>query len=119
MVNQKNIDRIIHLYLEGIANEEELRLLLGWIKQGEQHVHYFNQICNIWENTSNITDRANETEVALNKLNARIEALHHGKNNKTVPLIIDREERDGFYFWQYAAVAILLIGVSAPTLGSL
>lgn len=108
METEKNIDEIIRNYLEGIANEEELKLLLGWIKENKENIRHFNNVCSIWENSGNISDKENDTEIALKKLNERIQSL--GKETK---LELEDDGTNQFIIWRIAAVALVLIGLTA------
>lgn len=104
----KNIDVIIHSYLEGTANQDELLTLLNWIKLRQENVTYFNQLCSIWENSSNITNTGNETELALNRLNERLRLFTEKETD--VP---ELEVTKRFLFIRAAAIALVLLGISA------
>lgn len=104
----KNIDVIIHSYLEGTANQDELLTLLNWIKLSQENVSYFNQLCRIWENSTNIANTENEAELALNKLNERIKLFNKEESN-----ISEIEISNRFLIIRAAAVILVLLGVSA------
>ena len=106
----ESINGLINSYIEGTATEGELKSLLVWLKADKQNVRYFNQICNLWENTFNVSDREQQTENALNKLNARIRNFE--KEGKTKIEDSSISESSGFFFWRYAAMAVILIGLS-------
>ncbi len=108
METGNNIDGIIRNYLEGSAAEEELKFLLGWIKESRDNIHHFNQVCNIWENSGNVSDNENDTEIALKKLNERIQMF--GRETK---LELEEDGSNQFIIWRIAAVALVLIGLTA------
>lgn len=108
METEKNIDEIIRNYLEGNGAEEELKFLLNWIKESKENIRYFNNVCSLWENSGNVADNENDTEIALKKLNDRIQMF-----GKEARLELEDDNSNQFIIWRIAAVALVLVGLSA------
>lgn len=109
MEKEISIDGMICSYLEGSASEQELKTLLQWIRERKENLRYFNELCNIWENSSDISGKCDETELALNKLDSRIKLFE--KEAATVELIAE-EDSKRIMIYRVAAIAILLTGFS-------
>jgi ferric-dicitrate binding protein FerR (iron transport regulator) len=96
---------IIHKYLASTADKEDLISLLEWLKRNSENVNYFNQLCNIWELSSNTGNQKIEAELALSRLNKRINEL-----DKIVkPAIMQSETR----IWKFRFAAAVFIGIIA------
>jgi ferric-dicitrate binding protein FerR (iron transport regulator) len=107
METGNNTDSIIRDFLEGKATAEELKLLLKWIKESKENIRHFNQVCSIWENSGNVADNQNDTEIALRKLNDRIQIV--GKESS---LELEDDRSNQFILLRIAAVALVLIGLT-------
>ncbi|HEY4788075.1 MAG TPA: FecR family protein [Bacteroidales bacterium] len=66
---------IIHRYLCGTAEKNELIELLEWLKAGPENVIFFNQVCILWGQSHGSVSDKQDTEVALIRLTKRIEGL--------------------------------------------
>jgi ferric-dicitrate binding protein FerR (iron transport regulator) len=97
---------IIHRYLEGTAEREELISLLEWLKKKSENITYFNQLCNIWEKSSETIGNKLGTEIALLKLNKRIKEYENSAKSETIYL--NRSEAG---MWRLRFVAAVFIGI--------
>lgn len=109
MESKKHIEEIIQQYLDGTATKADLEYLLNWMKASRENVKYFNQICSIWENTTNIGESENGIQDALKNLNARINAFEEENQAQKLLFI---EPTKSYFLLRFAAIIILLLGVS-------
>jgi ferric-dicitrate binding protein FerR (iron transport regulator) len=87
--------RLIAKYLEGLALEEEIRLLEKWMNASPQNKEYFFQLKNIWEVSGKQVDPSDiNPEEALKKVLASI------SQNKPKPGI--------WFYWQKVAAVLLI-----------
>jgi transmembrane sensor len=103
----EHFTEIIHKYLASTADKEDLISLLEWLKTNSNNVNYFNQLCNIWELSSNTDDQKIEAELALARLNKRINEL----DKFVKPAIAHIQSEPGI--WKFRFAAAVLIGIIA------
>ena len=109
MITQEEINSLINKYLEGSANESDLRNLVNWLKSDNQNVKHFNEVCAVWESIPGYRHEA-QTQNALERLNKRIQKYEASKMSSgqiRSPLKYTAQ------LWRYAAVVLFFICISA------
>jgi len=110
---QKDINKLIYNYLEGIAGETELEILINWLQSDRNNIRYFNQLCNIWENAGSASVMEKASKEALEKLNLRIKETDDENRQPSDFLHSPRRLLIGYH--QAAAIALILVGLSFAT----
>lgn len=68
------MDHLILAYLEGTASEEEIGLLLDWVRQSEENKKYFFDRRTIWLVSARRPASAGETKEAFSRFRTRVHA---------------------------------------------
>jgi ferric-dicitrate binding protein FerR (iron transport regulator) len=107
---RKDIDNLIHNYLEGIAEDAELETLINWLQGDKNNIRYFNQMCSIWENAGSSSLKEKDSREALEKLNHRLrntDAEFHLSSD-----ISPSQKKLSIGYQRAAAIALILLGLS-------
>ena len=75
------IDELIRRILDGNAPEEEVRMLMRWMKEDESHREYFNMLKKVWNDEW--TEIVTGTEVCRNGTFCRVYASFIFEEEKT------------------------------------
>lgn len=98
---------IIHKYLGGTSEKDELVDLLAWLKTNPENVIFFNQVCMLWEKSNETAVDRIDTQIALHKLNQKIEEYQQ----ETIP-VIKTEKNRMVWIWRVAVAFIVILGTS-------
>jgi ferric-dicitrate binding protein FerR (iron transport regulator) len=78
---------LIYKYLNGTASKNELNSLLAWLKSKKESIIIFNEIVAIWEQSNKTVNDHIDTELALSRLNKKINHFKEAKNHSDRRLI--------------------------------
>lgn len=84
------MDRIIVAYLEGTASEEEIRLLLDWVRASKKNKKYFFDQRTVWLASESKRAATGETETAFHRFKDNVYAYERKRSRKTLYLKIAR-----------------------------
>jgi transmembrane sensor len=113
MESQEHIHQLIAGYLSGESGEADLRALLCWLQDDEDHAAQFKQLCAIWKQSERGGLSDYESDRALSRIHERISAYE--SIHSLSPSIATPRKDNIFFFRRVAAVAFVLVSLSVAT----
>ena len=98
--DNKNIENLIHTYLNGTISQDEKDILFRWLTSNPENVIYFNQVSDIWLSSSVFQNKEDfNSDEAFNRVKAKIKYVN---NRVKAP-----KKRNIVLSWQRVAAVLI------------
>ncbi|MDH6305681.1 transmembrane sensor [Parabacteroides sp. PF5-5] len=109
MEEHSNIEAIILHYLQHTISEDEMRVLMAWVKESEENKKLFFQLKNTYDLQRGLYPSPEEIKDSKERLLAKLHKIEESERQKQIK---QAKGRRLMSLYKYTAVAVLCIGLT-------